>query len=234
MNRSYIDDHHVVARYLADQLSESERLAFEAYFLEHPEMVQEIEQAAQLKAGLRQLQDSGELEQLKKAQPGRGNFLMRALRRNTRTTAIAAVALVAIVSALWLKPGMSSGPWLAAAATSLTGSLGEPLPMGGSYTILRTRGSEADVDIELPRSAQALTLRILPEGAVPAGPYRATLYSISGSKAPQQVATLGGLAPAEDDFVAMYVDSSKLLPGQYRLVLSSPANPASAFQVRVH
>ena len=232
MNRSDIDDHHVVARYLADQLSESERLAFEAYFLEHPEIVQEIEQAAQLKAGLHRLQDSGELDRLNTQR--QADSIAQRLRRNVRTTAAAVVALVAIVGVLWLKPGISSDSWMAAGATALTGSLGEPLPVGGSYTILRTRGLQADVDIELPATAQALELRILPEKAVRAGLYRVTLYSIAGAKAPQQVAEVDGLAAAADEFVAVYVDSSKLHPGRYRLVLSDAANQESAFQIGVH
>jgi len=234
MNRSYIDDQHVVARYLADQLSESERRAFETYLREHPEVVQEIEEAAQLKAGLRQLQDSGELEHLQKAQPRQTHFLARVLRRNARTTAVAAVALAAIVGVLWLKPGMSSGPWIAATATVLIGSLGEPLPIGSTYTILRTRGSEADADIELPRTPQALSLRILPENPIRTGLYRVTLYSIAGDKAPRQVATLQGLAAAEDEFISVYVDSSKLRAGRYRLLLSGAENEESAFQLSVH
>src|SRR5688572_30590247 len=64
MDRQFIDDHHVVARYLADQLSESERAEFEACFLEHPEIVKEMETVARMKVGLMQLQASGELDRL--------------------------------------------------------------------------------------------------------------------------------------------------------------------------
>ena len=67
MDRKYIDDHHVVARYLADHLTDDERQAFEAYYLEHPEAVKEMEAVARFKAGLHHLQQSGELDRLVKA-----------------------------------------------------------------------------------------------------------------------------------------------------------------------
>ena len=69
MDRQYIDDHHIVARYLADRLPEPEREAFETYYLEHPEIVREIEAAARFKSGLAQLRDSGELAVLLKPAP---------------------------------------------------------------------------------------------------------------------------------------------------------------------
>ena len=46
MDRKFIDDHHIVARYLADQLPDTLREEFEAYYLEHPEVVQELEATA--------------------------------------------------------------------------------------------------------------------------------------------------------------------------------------------
>ena len=47
----------------------AEREAFEAYYLEHPEIVQEMEAAARFKVGLAQLRDSGQLEALMKPTP---------------------------------------------------------------------------------------------------------------------------------------------------------------------
>src|SRR5688572_21034668 len=70
MDRRYIDDHHVVARYLADRVTEEERSAFEAYYLEHPEVVQELEAAARFKTGLMRLRETGELDDLMQAKAG--------------------------------------------------------------------------------------------------------------------------------------------------------------------
>ncbi len=49
MDRKQIDDEHIVARYLADQLTPAEAEAFEAYYTQHPRMVREIEYALRLK-----------------------------------------------------------------------------------------------------------------------------------------------------------------------------------------
>src|ERR1043165_5298786 len=87
MDRRYIDDHHVVARYLADRLTDEEREAFEAYFPEHPDVVQELEAAARFKVGLMQLRDTGELTQL----------LQPAPRRQTWQYLAAAAAVAALV-----------------------------------------------------------------------------------------------------------------------------------------
>ena len=61
MDRKHIDDQHIVARYLADQLSDSEREAFEAFCAKNPEMFRELEATARFKGGLARLAESGEL-----------------------------------------------------------------------------------------------------------------------------------------------------------------------------
>ncbi len=58
MDRKQIEDEHIVARYLADQLSPAEAEAFEAYYTQHPSMVREIEYALRLKEGLATLRGS--------------------------------------------------------------------------------------------------------------------------------------------------------------------------------
>ena len=46
MNLKHIYDNHVIERYLADQLDDAEREAFEAYYLQHPEVVSDMESVA--------------------------------------------------------------------------------------------------------------------------------------------------------------------------------------------
>ena len=77
MDRQYIDDRHVVARYLADQLSDQEREEFEAFCAGNPEVFGEIEATARFKAGLARLKESGELEAAIARRPGIGSFAMR-------------------------------------------------------------------------------------------------------------------------------------------------------------
>jgi len=226
MNREYIDDHHIVARYLADRLSDAERSAFEAYFLKHPEVVEELEEAAQLKAGLMRLRDTGELASLLKPKPWYRQRRLYSLRGRFGGT-LAAVVIFGVGTFFWLNHHpVPPGQWLAPTPASLLGPLGKPLPGGGTYTILRTRGESTDLDIELPASAQALALRVLPETMAQPAVYRVTLYAVDGTEL-HQVATVAGLTPAEDEFVPVFVDSSQVKKGRYRLALESVGSPTS-------
>ena len=83
MDRKYIDDHHIAARYLADQLSDADREAFETYYVEHPDVLRDLEAAARMKVGLAQLREAGELDAL---------MIARTWRPNRRFLAAAAVA----------------------------------------------------------------------------------------------------------------------------------------------
>jgi len=226
MNREYIDEHHIVARYLAHRLSDAERSAFEAYFLKHPEIVEELEEAAQLKAGLMRLRDTGELASLLKPKPWYRQRRFYDLRGRFGGT-LAAVAILGVCTFLWLnRHAVPSGPWLSPTPASLLGPLGKPLPAGGTYTILRTRGESTDLDIELPASPQALVLRVLPETMAQPAVYRVTLYAVEGTEL-REVATVAGLTPAEDEFVPVFVDSSQVKKGRYRLALEGVGSPAS-------
>jgi ferric-dicitrate binding protein FerR (iron transport regulator) len=70
-DQKYLDDHDIIERYLADQLSEAEREGFEAYFLQHPEVVQQMDRTAKLKSALMDLDTEGRLQPLLAAQSSR-------------------------------------------------------------------------------------------------------------------------------------------------------------------
>ncbi len=226
MDRQYIDDHHIVARYLADQLSEEEREAFEAYYLEHPEVVKELETTARFKAGLRELQRSGELDALIGGRP-------RLLNRNLLAAAAAVVA-VAIGLAFYLNRP-AAGPLLAAAPAMLRMDGDMQLAVTSTHQIMRTRSTAADATIQLPRTAQAIELEILPEIVGPAADYRVSLTRLGGDNE-QQLATIGRLSPNENGFIEVYLDSRALEPGSYALKLTndqSTYSQASVFSLRV-
>jgi hypothetical protein len=211
MDRRYIDDHHVVARYLADQLTVEEREAFEAFYLEHPEVVREMEAAARFKVGLMKLRDTGELTQLlqQERRPKWHYF-----------AAAAAVAVLAIGTLLIIDRTPAVHPVLAASIDALHATGRAPLALTGQYAILRTRGSAVDAEIELPPPGQALELRVLPEFAARPERYRVELFRMSADDSMQSVAELGGLAPDLDTFVSIFVDPDRLQPGQYRLTIA--------------
>ena len=211
MDRRYIDDNHVVARYLADRLTDEEREAFEAYYLEHPDVVQELEAAARFKVGLMKLRDTGELEQL----------LQRARRPQWHYfAAAAAIAALAIGAFLIVDRAPSTHPILAATVDTLRGVGGNPPTLTREYAVLRTRGSAIDAEIPLPPPGEALELRVLPEFTPRPMHYRVELFRVSADDSLQSVAELGGLTPEADSFVSLFVDHMRLRPGQYRLTIT--------------
>ncbi len=192
MDRQYIDDHHVVARYLADRLTDGEREAFEAYYLEHPDVVQEMEAAARFKVGLMKLRDLGELNRLvQQEKRPQWHYL----------AAAAAIAALAVGVFLVIDRTPATHPILAASIDALHGTDGGPPTLTREYAILRTRGSAVDAEIQLPTFGAALELRVLPEFSARPERYRVRLFRMSADDSLQSVAELGGLAPEPDNFV---------------------------------
>jgi hypothetical protein len=213
MDRKYIDDHHLVARYLADQLPDSEREAFESYYLDHPEIVRELEAAARFKVGLAQLQNSGELQSLLQPQPW---------YQQPRFLAIAAsMAVVAVASLLWvINQREPSVPLLVASATALVDRSGNPLPVFATHSVMRMRSVSYDAQINLPHDAQTVVLRVLPEVEATPPVYRIRLLSVTDDESLREVAAIGSLKPDGDGLVPVYFDSSKIPGGRYQLELS--------------
>jgi hypothetical protein len=230
MDRKYIDEHHLVARYLADQLPDAEREAFEAYYVEHPDVLAEMEAAARFKLGLLQLERAGELQRLLQPTPwSRGPRFL---------AAAAAIAMLAIGLAFFQMRGPTRQPLLVAASSSLVDRLGRPLHVASSHTLLRTRSTSYDAEIELPPSAQVIELKVLPESPARPARYRLVLGSIDDDDSMHEIATLTSLRPDEHGLVPVYLNAARLQRGRYRLVLSgdldtSAANERSVFLLRV-
>jgi hypothetical protein len=227
-DKKSVDDQELVARYLADQLSQAERDSFEAYYLEHPEVLQELNRTAKFKAGLMDLQQSGELARLISQPARRTHRLAMALA--------AAGAFVILGAGVWWARHVAQ-PMLAASAAALTPRFAAHLPVIDSYELQRTRTSSYDATIELPNTPAAIELRIRPSvRAVPAR-YRVTLAPLTESSG--EFAELGALDPASDGFVTIYLDGSKLSPTIYEIKLvgeganDGAANEASVFLVEV-
>ena len=241
MNRLEIDNDHWVERYLAGRLSETESRRFEAYWIEHPELIRDLERGARLKSGLAGLRESGELPSLMRTSwwPGRFRLLVMA----------ASVAVVAIGAALWNGSRSTAGAMLAATPSALPRFGGSVLPRGTAHSILRLRrASTVDAVVALPGRPQALELRVLPEleaaaAATAEGPRDGRTYTVSltleaqAGRAPEPLRT-GPLVAAADGFVSMFVDSRALQPGRYRLQLVPDGAGAEAagpgFLIDVH
>jgi hypothetical protein len=219
MDRNYIDEHHIVARYLADRLSDAERKAFEAYYLEHPDVVQDMEAVARLKVGLARLQESGELGK---------SIAARRVPRNYYYIAAAAAVIVAAVGLLYLREPPQR-TMLAASAATLLDRSGAPLGVTASYFVLRTRSTAAhDTEITVADSPQAIELRVLPEVEAQPPRYRVELSTAAAGGEPQILSSVGDLAPTADGFVPVYLDTSRLAAGMYVLTIAGETGTSTA------
>lgn len=210
MDRNYIDEHHIVARYLADQLSDAEREAFEAYYLEHPDVVQDMEAVARLKVGLARLQESGELAQA---------LTPQRFSRNYYIAAAAAVVIAAVgLLFFYVREPLQQRPMLAASASTT---------VTATYLVLRTRSAATyDTEITITDSPQTVELRILPEVEAQPARYRVEISSADAER--QNLAALGNLAPNADGFVPVYLDAARLAAGTYVLTIAGDTGTSAA------
>jgi hypothetical protein len=229
MDRQYIDDRHVVARFLSGQLSEAESRDFEKYMLANPEIVHDVEATARLKVGLHVLEKTGQLDSLLRHKP---------FYRDTRYALAASVGVLALCAFFYLKDGAPQAPKLFASASALVDQAGHLLPVARNYAILRTRGTGYDALVELPETPQVIELRVLPE--TPARPprYRVSLARVADDDAQKTIGSVVGLIPDADGFVSVYFDSSKLMRGRYQLTIRGDAgtdasDAVSSFRIKL-
>jgi hypothetical protein len=218
MDRNQIEDEHIVARYLADQLSPAEAEAFEAYYTQHPSMVREIEHTLRLREGLATLRDRNQLDALMKARRWRWAIPL----------SIAAAAAVLVVGT-WTWYGPSGGAPVAASLTELSAASQATLPLGGKYLLVRVRSGEAaPLQIPIPGARSAVELQVLPAGGAGSAPYHLTLDRLSSPGKPDRVGEISGLTPGADGLVSAWLDSARLRPGTHTVELTSQRADATA------
>jgi hypothetical protein len=221
------DDPGIANRYLAGQLTAAEQQAYEQYLLENHAAVEELEATARLKVGLASLRESGQLESLRAT---------RAARPWLWTLAVAATAAFLVIGiGVWRGSGVPRDTPLVAAASELMDSSGHPLESGASYALLPMRSSTYDAVIELPREPRAIELRARPDATASA--YTVALSRIGPDGSSTPIGTVSELPQLKDDFVRVFVDSSRLQSGPYVLVISptqEAAIPTSdAFRLKI-
>jgi hypothetical protein len=229
VDRQYVDDHHVVARFLSGQLSEEESRDFEAFMLSNPEVVHDLESTARLKVGLYVLKEKGELDSLLKPKP---------FFRDARYALAASAAILAICALFYFRGGTPQTPKLFPSTGALIDRAGHLLPVGRTYAILRTRGTDYDALVELPATPQAIELRVLPENSAHPARYRVSLARVGDDDSLDRVGSVAGLVPNTSGFVSVYFDSSKLMRGRYQLTISGDvgtdgSDTVSLFKVKL-
>ena len=89
--------------------------------------------------------------------------------------------------------------------------------------------------IELPPEPRAIELRVRPEALAPV--YSVALSRIHPDGSVMQIGNVSELKAQADGFVRLYVDSSRLEPGPYLLVITPAdgrtATSTSPFRVKV-
>jgi hypothetical protein len=222
-NQSLIDDPTKASRYLADQLTDAECAAFEARFLEDPQMVAELEATARLKIGLQRLRRNGELSELlaDTGTPPASRTWMLAMA--------ASIAAAVIGVSLWFpRTGPVSASVLASAAGAFKDNRGHSLSVLATAPLFRTRAEKYDAVIELPAARGAIRLRVLPSSPAATARYQAALSRIKDDDTAERGVAIANLQPsAEDGFVDVYADSALLTPGRYRLILTREAGGAT-------
>jgi hypothetical protein len=217
MDRKQIEAEHIVARYLADQLSPEETEAFETYYTQHPSMVREIEYTLRLKEGLATLRDRQQLDGLMKA---------RRWRWALPLSIAAAIASAALGTWTWYgSPAVP--PAAAGTLEALLENNQATLPLAGKYMLVRVRSAEqAPLEIPHPAEHSAVELQVLPAGGAAAAPYRLVIGPTGQNAKP--IAEVTGLVPGSDGLVAAWLDSERIPRGQYTVELASEAGESAA------
>jgi hypothetical protein len=211
---SHIHAGELANRYLAGTLSEDERAEYEPEIAQNESTLRELEATARLKVGLARLRDSGELDELLREPTPWARF--------RPALAVAAMFVIVAVGVALVRLNsnervVAGAPVLAASLTALVDSQGGVLPVTRTLAVFRKRVQGADATLEAAAAPQAVELRVLPETNVPAETYQLTLARLSDNRAAEAVASLGGLRPANDGFLDVFVDASRLPAGSYQL-----------------
>lgn len=209
MDRQYIDDHHIIERYLDDQLPDDEREAFEAYYVTRPEIVQQIELAVRVKLGFAKLERDGALEPLLRPEKARSPSWLK-------LAAAATVAAVAIAVGVQFVGRTPATPLLARTVAELSVGSNAVLKASAPYTLVRRRDTN-DATIELPGEPQALVLRLDLANVASSRSYQVTLRTPDGGEI---LTKLPGLLP-DSGFVQVVLNSSAIAPGAYDLIVSA-------------
>jgi len=229
ITRQYVDDNDLVARYLADKLPAREREEFEAFVINDPELLRELDRTAQFKSGLMSLQRSGKLQTLVKGKPW--------WHRSGPIALAASLILVVAGATLLLRRTEGPKPIIAASARVLATQKGIQA-ISGPYSIQRTRSSSYDATITYPANGAPIALRIKPEAVASPARYRIALSIFSGDNRAQPVATVSNLEPETDGFIPVYLNSAAITPAVYELKISGDAgtsgeNTESSFLVEI-
>lgn len=222
MDAKQIAERHVIERYLADQLSDAEADAFEAYVEAHPEVARQIELVARMKSGLGVLHRRGELQSALNTSPRSW------IRHPALLTGVAAsIAVASLLVFRFTREPIA--PSLATSFEHLRGSGSDFLQLGKSVSLLRARGMTPGATVVLPADgAASIALElVLVTGEVTRRPQYAVEILKLDSGELQSIARLSNVAARADGSLHLFVRGSVLGVGHYviRLTTAEEAAP---------
>lgn len=156
MNRQYIEDNHIVDRYLLGQLSEQKLCEFEAYYFEHPQMLEELTIAKAMHESLceeserlnlvKAVEAVKAVKAIKKAKTKINWFLW--LFQPKLGFAFSAILTVGVATLLLENSRLKSVESFVFPATSLT--------------LSQTRGTNNKIDLfNIPKDQSAVSIRLI-------------------------------------------------------------------------
>ena len=225
MDAQQIAERHVVERYFAGQLSESEALAFEAYVEAHPEIVRDIEEVARMKSGLATLKMRGELPSFK-ATPGTSWSRWPAVI--AASVAILAFGLLMFRKTLFPEPQRTL---LAATIQDLAGNE-RPPTLIAAITLTRSRGAQPETLYASPQESFVMaTLELFADDL--SAPYSAQILRVADGK-PTALAKIDNLHVNAEGNLVLFLREEDMPAGDYLIRVSTPGETAAAdFALRV-
>jgi len=207
MDPAQILSQRMVDRYCAGQLSAEETAEFEAYLLDHPELLDDVEVTRRLKLGLGSLRAKGELPGLVDGSAGAS--------RN-RLLAIAASVVVAAGIAWYFSQRTPVPPPIFAA--SLEGFAGDLRAPGAiaDVMLIRSRSGES-LTLEIPPQPRLYQVRIVADTSANDSRFDIELRRESRAGAPILVQRAVDVRPDPDGLLSVYLDPRAAGAGSYLL-----------------
>jgi anti-sigma factor RsiW len=224
MDARQLAERQIVERYLADQLTEEEAQAFEAYTEAHPEIVREIETIARMKSGLTVLRRRGELDALL------GRSVPKWYRRPAILVTLA--ASVAAVAFLIAQTGRvdRGNAYLAATLQQLAEATGGESTVSSRILLSRLRGiTPSALSVPPGASAVEVTLQV---SAPPGSAHDVGLLRITDGSA-GLMATLDDVTADTEGNIAIFVSANALVEGSYLFRVSTEGREPQDFGMRV-
>ena len=202
MDRRHIRDAQVIERYLSGTLTAAEEQAFEEAYLADPELLEELEAAERLRAGLRESSSVGAAVE-RGAPRQRWREIVSSPRYGIAASLVAAAALASATVLLVQNQSLRAGAPVAAQRHTRL------------LELVSVRGGDNRNEIAAPVPGE-WTVLLLDPGFGDYDVFNAVLARRDGA----ELLRLDGLTPTYEGLLALGMPGDVLAPGDYEIRLS--------------